>query len=237
MPDLRYNDAAGKPHGLSAHRGRPFLLNVWASWCGPCVEELSEFAQHRNGLQAAGVEVVALNFDGLGNSEASDRSDARRLLKKLDSPFVEAWGSEAVARTLEMGLRFYFDKSGPLPLPCSFLVDPSFRVAVIYLGPVSAEQVVADVGLLPTSPPAWRKAALPFPGRWSDVPFEEPPLATASSQNVPDAPLAAQTETKALVVIPALVLSAIALAAGIFWWRNRSSATDNMRSPPPDQIT
>jgi thiol-disulfide isomerase/thioredoxin len=39
-PAAQFNDPAGKPLTLAAFKGKPLLVNLWASWCAPCVKEL-----------------------------------------------------------------------------------------------------------------------------------------------------------------------------------------------------
>ncbi|MFC6841023.1 TlpA family protein disulfide reductase [Xanthomonas theicola] len=59
-PALRLSTLDGSGLTLAQFRGRPLLVNVWASWCEPCVREMPELdrlarAQPRDGLQVLGI--------------------------------------------------------------------------------------------------------------------------------------------------------------------------------------
>jgi thiol-disulfide isomerase/thioredoxin len=61
-PATAFNDPDGKPTSLKAFAGKPTLVNLWASWCAPCIKELptlDRLAQANNGK----LNVVAISQD------------------------------------------------------------------------------------------------------------------------------------------------------------------------------
>ena len=59
IPDLAFLDLEGQRSPLLPGRGRSLLVNLWASWCIPCLEELREFRERGDELKKAGVEILA----------------------------------------------------------------------------------------------------------------------------------------------------------------------------------
>jgi thiol-disulfide isomerase/thioredoxin len=88
-PGLSFEGPDGRPTRLSAFRGRPLLVNLWATWCGPCIVEmpsLDMLAQRQP--EGQGVQIVAISQDMEGRQKVTDFFAARsfqRLQPYLDS--------------------------------------------------------------------------------------------------------------------------------------------------------
>jgi thiol-disulfide isomerase/thioredoxin len=63
MPAITLPDVDGRPVDFAGFGGRPLLINVWASWCGPCVEEMPMLAAFAAAQPADGMQVVGLAID------------------------------------------------------------------------------------------------------------------------------------------------------------------------------
>jgi thiol-disulfide isomerase/thioredoxin len=63
VPDIHVESLGGKALGIDDYRGKVVLLDVWASWCGPCKQELPMLDDMAKRLHGDGVEVLAVSVD------------------------------------------------------------------------------------------------------------------------------------------------------------------------------
>ncbi len=62
-PELTFQDIDGTTRTLRDFRGKPVLLNIWATWCGPCVEELPSLAALAPRAARDGIVVLPVSVD------------------------------------------------------------------------------------------------------------------------------------------------------------------------------
>ena len=73
-PDFTVQDSQNKVT-LSQFRGQVVVLNFWATWCAPCVEEMPSLVEMQRRMKAKGITVVAVSMD-------VDASAYREFLKE-----------------------------------------------------------------------------------------------------------------------------------------------------------
>lgn len=72
-PATAFTDAAGKTVTLADFKGQVVVLNLWATWCGPCKEEMPTLAKLQAAYAAQPVKVVALSVDREKDYAAADQ--------------------------------------------------------------------------------------------------------------------------------------------------------------------
>jgi len=80
-PALTITLSDGGDFNLDAMRGKVVLVAFWATWCGPCLEEMPALEKYYREHKVDGFEVIALSIDKPGN-----RAKAFRVLAKLSFP-------------------------------------------------------------------------------------------------------------------------------------------------------
>jgi thiol-disulfide isomerase/thioredoxin len=63
----QYPDAQGAKTDLNAYRGQVLVVNFWASWCAPCIEEMPELSELQSEMAARDVQFLGLAIDNAAN--------------------------------------------------------------------------------------------------------------------------------------------------------------------------
>lgn len=103
LTQTRFPDLAGEPVSLERWQGKVIVVNLWASWCPPCREEIPGLVRVQQKFASNGVQIVGIAFD----SAAKSRQAAAEL--GINYPVLVA-GLEAIDLTRKLG-----NRAGGLP--------------------------------------------------------------------------------------------------------------------------
>jgi thiol-disulfide isomerase/thioredoxin len=120
LPALAFVDADGKAKSLADWKGRTVLLNLWATWCGPCRKEMPDLDKLQTELGSDKFEVVALSVDraGIPGSKKFLDTVGTKALKLYVDPTAKLGGELKV-----------------IGLPATLLIDADGREVGRLLGP------------------------------------------------------------------------------------------------------
>lgn len=133
-PDFTAVDADGREVTLTDFRGRPVVLNFWASWCGPCQSEMPAF---QTAFQRYGddVQFLMVNMTGM-NGES--RETALRLIEAEHYTFPVFFDKDSSAA------RAY----GVSSIPQTWFIDADGTVAARAMGALSEAKLQQGIELI-----------------------------------------------------------------------------------------
>jgi thiol-disulfide isomerase/thioredoxin len=120
-------DPSGKPQSLNLFKGHPVVINFWASWCAPCVEEMPALSQLQREYSHKGIEFVGLGVDSDKNVQA--------FLQKVQISypvFVIGFGGADLARA-------FGNNAGGLPF--TVVIDAKGNVRSTKLGQIQPAEL------------------------------------------------------------------------------------------------
>jgi thiol-disulfide isomerase/thioredoxin len=135
-PDPAFRSLDGHTQKLSSFRGQVVVVNFWATWCGPCQEELPRLAKLSESYAGKPVRFVLISID-----EAKNRAKIPAILDRLHVT-VPSWDD---ADTDTMG-RFGL---GDI-VPCTVILDQQGDIVARIMGEARDEDVHAPVDWLLT---------------------------------------------------------------------------------------
>ncbi len=124
---MHLTDLQGKEHTLALHRGKWVVLNVWATWCAPCIKEMPEL----EALSHARSDVVVLGLAADGDNIVRLQQFARAL--RVTYPIIA--GNDKVMA--EFKVKAY---------PTTMLFNPQGKLVLTRLGQVTRLELDAAIG-------------------------------------------------------------------------------------------
>ena len=122
-----FPDATGAQHVLARYRGKIIVVNFWATWCAPCVEEIPELSRLQSEFSARNVQFVGIGIDNVAN--------VAQFEKKIHATYpllvAGANGSELV--------RLFGDTQGALPY--TLVIDAAGSVQATKLGRIDETEL------------------------------------------------------------------------------------------------
>ncbi len=130
--EIAFPDLEGKPHKLIEWKGKVLIVNFWATWCPPCLQEMPEFVKLQHELGPKGLQFIGILTD--------DEVDAARDFlksKPLNYPVLDGT-IDGRQLTQKLG-----DTAGVLPI--SVVFDPNGKRVHTEIGVFTRDEVLEKV--------------------------------------------------------------------------------------------
>ena len=112
---------SGGPIKLGDYSGKVLLVNLWATWCGPCRMEIPELVKLHKEFQSRGVEMIGLSTE----DPVASAESVSDFIREYKVDYQMGWATREVAQTLMQG------KSS---IPQSFVIARDGRIVRRFIG-------------------------------------------------------------------------------------------------------
>jgi glutathione peroxidase-family protein len=119
--DMEMKSAKGQPIKLSDYSGKVLLVNLWATWCGPCRNETPELVKLYNEYQDRGVEMLGLSTE----DPVSSAQSVQQFMRQYKVGYHVGWAPYEVKVAL---------MQGRTSIPQSFIMTRDGRIIKRFVG-------------------------------------------------------------------------------------------------------
>jgi peroxiredoxin len=119
--DAENQGASGAPIKLSDYSGKVLLVNLWATWCGPCRMETPELVKLHKEFQSRGVEMIGLSTE----DPVASAQSVTDFVREYEVDYHIGWATREVAQALMQGRS---------AIPQSFIIARDGRILKRFVG-------------------------------------------------------------------------------------------------------
>ena len=120
-PDFTYPDLTGKKISLAGHRGKVVLVNIWATWCPPCRQEMPSMQRLYQKFRGENFEILAVSIDSEGSKAVAP------FMRKMNLTFPALLDPGETVKPLY----------GITGVPESFIIDKKGILVEKIIGPIN----------------------------------------------------------------------------------------------------
>ncbi|MGK5530099.1 TlpA family protein disulfide reductase [Streptomyces sp. URMC 129] len=131
-PDLTGESVDGDPLRLSDYRGQVVVLNIWGSWCPPCIAEADNFVRVAEDTADQGVQFLGIN------TRDRSRENADGFERTHDVPYPSFYDPDG-----RLLLEFPSGSLNPQAIPTTLIIDREGRIAARALKALTEEELRA----------------------------------------------------------------------------------------------
>lgn len=137
-PALTLADLKGNKISLASYKGRPLVVDFWATWCGPCKVEIPWFEKLHDQYAGQGLEILGVSTDDLDRDDAAklftQKRDIADFVSKMHMNYPVLLGEDAVE-----------DKWGIDAMPTTFFIDRNGKIVASTVGLAPRAVIEADI--------------------------------------------------------------------------------------------
>ena len=130
-PDFVVENENGSEVTLSGFFGKPIVLNMWASWCSPCKQEMPFFEE-------AYKENEDIQFMMVNMTSGDSKGDAKKLIEELGYTFPVFYDTDGMAASVY----------GASSLPMTIFIDENGDLVTYAVGALNKEQLQQGIDMI-----------------------------------------------------------------------------------------